>query len=78
VTYCFGEVSIHGLATAQVRELMQRKRARRRPKWKPWMKAPLRLSYEKSMIDLCFEEGQLQFVNFGVFINDDLEVQWPK
>jgi hypothetical protein len=29
------------------------------------------------MIDLYFEEGQLQFVNFGVFINDDLEVQWP-
>jgi hypothetical protein len=37
----------------------------------------VRLSYEKSMIDLYFEEGQLQFVNFGVFINDDLEVQWP-
>jgi hypothetical protein len=38
----------------------------------------IRLSYEKSMIDLYFEEGELQFVNFGVFINDDMEVQWPK
>ena len=38
----------------------------------------VRLSYEKSMIDLYFEEGELQFVNFGVFINDDMEVQWPK
>jgi hypothetical protein len=37
----------------------------------------VRLSYEKSMIDMYFEEGQLQFVNFGVFINDELEVQWP-
>ena len=38
----------------------------------------VRLSYEKEMIDLYFEEDELQFVNFGVFINDDLEVQWPR
>ncbi len=38
----------------------------------------VRLSYEQSMIDLYFDEGVLQFVNFGVFINDELEVQWPK
>lgn len=37
----------------------------------------MRVSYEKEIIDLYFDEGQLQFVNFGVFINDDMEVQWP-
>lgn len=37
----------------------------------------VRLSYEKEMIDLYFDEDELQFVNFGVFIDDDLEVQWP-
>ena len=37
----------------------------------------VRLSYEKEMIDLYFDEDQLQFINFGVFINEDLEVQWP-
>ena len=29
------------------------------------------------MIDLYFDEDELQFVNFGVFIDDDMEVQWP-
>ena len=38
----------------------------------------VRLSYEQSMIDLYFEDDELQFINFGVFINDELEVQWPK
>jgi hypothetical protein len=36
-----------------------------------------RLSYEKEMIDLYLEDGRLLAINFGVFINDDLEVQWP-
>ncbi len=30
----------------------------------------VRLSYEKEMIDLYFDEDELQFVNFGVFISD--------
>ena len=37
-----------------------------------------RLSYEKEMIDLYFEGDKLIAVNFGVFIDDDLEVKWPK
>ncbi len=38
----------------------------------------IRLSYEKEMIDLYFDEDQLIAVNFGVFINDNLEVLWPE
>lgn len=37
-----------------------------------------RLSYEREMIDLYLENDHLLAVNFGVFINDDLEVQWPE
>ena len=37
-----------------------------------------RLSFEKEMIDLYFDEDQLIAINFGVFINDDLEVIWPE
>ncbi|TPE45557.1 hypothetical protein [Pontibacter mangrovi] len=37
-----------------------------------------RISFEKEMIDLYFDEDQLIAVNFGVFINDDLEVVWPE
>ncbi|WP_299818404.1 hypothetical protein [uncultured Pontibacter sp.] len=37
-----------------------------------------RLSFEKEMIDLYFDEDQLIAVNFGVFINDNLEVMWPE
>ncbi|WP_242478934.1 hypothetical protein [Hymenobacter lapidiphilus] len=37
----------------------------------------MRISYEKEMIDMYFEDEELQFVNFGVFIDEDLEVQWP-
>jgi hypothetical protein len=36
-----------------------------------------RLSYEREMIDLYLEDDQLLAINFGVYINDDLEVQWP-
>jgi hypothetical protein len=36
-----------------------------------------RLTFEKEMIDLYLEDDQLLAINFGVFINDDLEVQWP-
>ncbi|RIJ37639.1 hypothetical protein [Pontibacter oryzae] len=37
-----------------------------------------RISFEKEMIDLYFDEDQLIAINFGVFINDDLEVMWPE
>ncbi|WP_210462582.1 MULTISPECIES: hypothetical protein [Rufibacter] len=36
------------------------------------------LSYEREMIDLYFEEGKLLAVNFGVHMDDNLEVLWPK
>ena len=36
-----------------------------------------RLSFEREMIDLYLEDDQLLAINFGVFIDDDLEVQWP-
>ncbi|MBB6609574.1 hypothetical protein H7F15_00855 [Pontibacter sp. Tf4] len=38
----------------------------------------IRISYEKEMIDLYFDEDQLIAVNFGVFIDDNLEVKWPE
>ena len=38
----------------------------------------VRLSYEREMIDLYFEDGRLLAINFGVFIGDDLEVKWPQ
>lgn len=37
-----------------------------------------RISFEKQMIDLYFEKENLIAVNFGVFIDDNLEVQWPE
>lgn len=37
-----------------------------------------RISYERHMIDLYFDEDQLIAVNFGVFIDDNLEVKWPE
>lgn len=37
----------------------------------------IRWSFEKEMLDLYFENDKLIAINFGVFINDDLEVQWP-
>jgi hypothetical protein len=30
------------------------------------------------MIDLYFEEDKLIAINFGVFIDEDLEVKWPE
>jgi hypothetical protein len=29
-------------------------------------------------LDLYFEEDKLIVINFGVFIDDDLEVNWPQ
>ena len=72
----FGE-AIFGLGLDQVKALMQRHN-QPTPELENMEEGAVRLSYEKSMIDLYFEEGELQFVNFGVFINDDMEVQWPK
>ncbi|WP_205501121.1 hypothetical protein [Rufibacter psychrotolerans] len=36
------------------------------------------LSYEREMIDLYFEDGKLLAVNFGVHMDDNLEVLWPQ
>ena len=72
----FGE-AIHGRLLDQIKALMQRQ-GQAHPELETMEGGEVRLSYEKSMIDMYFEEGMLQFVNFGVFINDDLEVQWPK
>jgi len=36
-----------------------------------------RWSFEQEMLDLYFENDKLIAINFGVYINDDLEVQWP-
>ena len=72
----FGE-GIHGWPLEQVKALMQRN-SYTHPEIETMEEGAVRLSYEKAMIDLYFEQGLLQFVNFGVFITDDLEVQWPK
>ena len=72
----YGE-PIYGLGVDQVKALMER-HGQATPELETMEEGAIRLSYEKSMIDLYFEEGELQFVNFGVFINDDMEVQWPK
>ena len=72
----FGE-NIYGQSVDQIKALMQRHN-QPVPEMETMEEGAVRLSYEKSMIDLYFEEGELQFVNFGVFINDDMEVQWPK
>ncbi|MBC6991764.1 MULTISPECIES: hypothetical protein [Hymenobacter] len=71
----FGE-SVHGKSVQEVQELMSRN-GLETPEVEKMDTGETRLSYEKEMIDLYFDEDQLQFVNFGVFINDDLEVQWP-
>lgn len=36
------------------------------------------ITYEKEMLDMYFENDALVTVKFGVFVSDDLEVQWPK
>lgn len=72
----FGE-PIHDRPIEDIRQLMQQN-GQGHAEIETMEGGEVRLSYEKAMIDLYFEEGRLQFVNFGVFINDDLEVQWPK
>jgi hypothetical protein len=71
----FGE-AIHGKSPEQIQELMQR-HGYEQSEVEKMDTGEMRLSYEKEMIDMYFDEDQLQFVNFGVFINEDLEVQWP-
>ena len=36
------------------------------------------VTYEKEMLDMYFDKDALVTVKFGVFVGDDLEVQWPK
>jgi hypothetical protein len=71
----FGE-AIHGKSVQEIQDLMSR-HGLQSSEMEKMEEGAVRLSYEKEMIDLYFDEDQLQFVNFGVFINDDLEVQWP-
>ncbi|TGE10575.1 hypothetical protein EU556_00335 [Hymenobacter fodinae] len=71
----YGE-AIHGKTPEEIQELMQR-HGHEQSEVEKMDTGEMRLSYEKEMIDMYFDEDQLQFVNFGVFINDDLEVQWP-
>ncbi|WP_240935463.1 hypothetical protein [Hymenobacter sp. HDW8] len=71
----FGE-PIQGKSQAAIEELMSR-HGYTNPETERMETGEVRLSYEKEMIDLYFDEDELQFVNFGVFISDDLEVQWP-
>lgn len=35
------------------------------------------VTYEKEMLDMYFDKDALVTVKFGVFVSDDLEVQWP-
>ncbi|GAA4019428.1 hypothetical protein GCM10022408_36850 [Hymenobacter fastidiosus] len=71
----FGE-AIHGRSVQEIQDLMSR-HGLQSSEMEKMEEGAVRLSYEKEMIDLYFDEDQLQFVNFGVFINDELEVQWP-
>ncbi|GAA4390476.1 hypothetical protein [Hymenobacter koreensis] len=71
----YGE-PIQGKSVEEIQALMKR-HGHQEPEIEKVDTGEVRLSYEKEMIDLYFDEDELQFVNFGVFINDDLEVQWP-
>ena len=71
----FGEL-IHGQSPEQIQELM-RKHGLEASEVERMDTGETRVSYEKEMIDMYFDEDELQFVNFGVFISEDLEVQWP-
>ena len=71
----FGEL-IHGQSPEQIQELM-RKHNLEASEVERMDTGETRVSYEKEMIDLYFDEDELQFVNFGVFISEDLDVQWP-
>lgn len=71
----FGEL-IHGQSPEQIQELM-RKQGLEASEVEKMDTGETRVSYEKEMIDLYFDEDELQFVNFGVFISEDLDVQWP-
>jgi len=71
----YGEL-IHGKSMQDIQDLMRR-HGHETSEVEKMDTGETRLSYEKEMIDLYFDEDELQFVNFGVFIDDDLEVQWP-
>ncbi|NVO31551.1 hypothetical protein [Hymenobacter lapidiphilus] len=71
----YGE-AIHGRTPEQIQELMQR-HGHEHSEIEKMDTGEMRISYEKEMIDMYFEDEEMQFVNFGVFIDEDLEVQWP-
>ncbi|SDY03679.1 hypothetical protein [Hymenobacter psychrophilus] len=71
----YGE-AIHGRSPEQIQELMKG-HGHEHSEIEKMDTGEMRISYEKEMIDMYFEDEELQFVNFGVFIDEDLEVQWP-
>ena len=71
----YGE-AIHGRSPEQIQELMK-SHGHEQSEIEKMDTGEMRISYEKEMIDMYFEDEELQFVNFGVFIDEDLEVQWP-
>ncbi|MCC2545736.1 hypothetical protein LJY25_04705 [Hymenobacter sp. BT175] len=71
----FGE-AIHGRSVEEIQALMKQ-HGLETSDMEKMDTGEVRLSYEKEMIDIYFDEDQLQFINFGVFISEDLEVQWP-
>ena len=71
----FGE-NVHGRSVEQIQDLMRTHDADE-PEVETMETGEVRLSYEAQMIDLYFDEDELQFVNFGVYIDEDMEVQWP-
>ncbi len=75
----FGEVIV-GESVERVRNLMEQY-ACGTPEIETMDGGEVRLFYEQVMIDMYFVDGKLQFVNFGVFIDqvgDDMVVQWPE
>lgn len=71
----FGK-KIFGMTQAEV-ENMLKENGIENPEKEKLETGEVRVSYEKEMIDMYFENNALVSINFGVFISDDLEVKWP-
>jgi hypothetical protein len=71
----FGQ-KIFGMTQQQIEEMMKSKGIVN-PERETLETGETRVSYEKEMIDMYFDKNALVSINFGVYINDDLEVKWP-
>ncbi|KAA9340008.1 hypothetical protein [Adhaeribacter soli] len=71
----FGQ-KIFGMTQKEIEEMMKSKGIVN-PERETLETGETRVSYEKEMIDMYFDKNALVSINFGVFINDDLEVKWP-